>query len=163
MKRSIKITEKELHNIIKESVKRVLSEEPLGFSRKYTDPKYYHSSYEDEENGGNLDNPEDRNLVAFDIWDDADRMGKTEKDAENDYSWAVHDNQSIAPSTSDGINVTKHGLDLDTDYAYRTRRREKFGDEDTKNMVGRAARDKWVHGASPEYMEDMTDAFRDAY
>ena len=156
MKQKIRLTESDLHRIIKESVKKILKETRLdydvdNFSGKYTKTKTDDYINPDEY----LDDPYNKpNSFDDEDWIDGD------KNMENDYSWNLFNRKSIAPSVGGCYNVNKVGVQKDIDDAHIIRNRKKNWSKKELNN-GNRMMSKWVKGNRD--LDDIDDAWNDIH
>lgn len=154
MKKAIRLTESDLHRIIKESVNRILKETPLNydednFSGRWTKSEPDYDGYIDSDDC--LDNPNyTPNSFDDDEWVDGD------KSMENDYSWDRFDDQAVAPGVGGYYKTTKRGVPKEVDDAISLRNRgTQWSDRELGNrdkMMG-----KWINGERDT--DDIDDAW----
>ena len=165
MKKTIRLNQSGLRNLIRESVKRVLMETELtydvdNFSGRWNKTEPNMDDFIDPE--GYLDDP-NNNPHHGEEWDEyVDDFGGDVKAAEEDYSWNLHDTQPVAPGVGGRYNVfSKHGVARDIDDAIAINNRKLYGDEKAKDRIAKRARAKWTNGKnSPEDIEDWTKDMR---
>lgn len=146
MKQTIRLNERELKHLIRESVKRVLSETRLDYDIDNFSGKWYKDvpdDYIDPE--GSLDDPnggdpfgEYRDEIVADY--DGD-----EKAAENDYSWRHFDDKPIANSPYSCAKVGKRGIPDDIDDILRAKNRKNYW-TDKEQRISDNAKKKWIDG-----------------
>lgn len=169
MNKTITLSESQLRNLIKESVKRILGEtEEFDWSSldkpADLDALAMLKSRLDVDAKNNPrqkrvydDDPEWNEFIEQDLEDrrNGRYQGDTytpiggeydpyEKFLDNEISWEQH------PINEPGEGEIDHYIGQNNNRLY--------GDEYQKDNVGKKARDKWVGGASPDYMEGWTDA-----
>lgn len=147
-KKLIRLTESDIHKIIKESVKRILNETRLdydvdNFSGKWNKPDY--DSYIDPE--GYLDNPNKKAQIERDL-----------KNIENDYSWDYFDNKSVAPGISNYYTVAKYAIPREVNQAILKRNKEKDWSNRELNNRQRMMK-KWIEGK--RNTEQIGDSWED--
>lgn len=153
-KQLIRLTESDLHKIIKESVKKVLKETSLyydedNFSGKYSNHNNDDSDYIDANDY--LDDPHNEpSSFEDEDWIDGDN------DLEKDYSWNLFNRKSVAPGVGGYYNVNKHGIQKDVDDAHAIRKRQKNWTEKELNNSGRMMH-KWLQGSRE--LEDIDDSW----
>ena len=165
MKKTIRLNQSGLRNLIRESVKRVLMETELtydvdNFSGRWNKTEPNMDDFIDPE--GYLDDP-NNNPHHDEEWDEyVDDFDGDAKAAEEDYSWNLHDTQPVAPGVGGRYNVfSKHGIARDIDDAIAINNRRLYGDEKAKDRIASRARAKWTNGKnSPEDIEDWTEDMR---
>lgn len=120
-KKIVRLTETDLHKIIKESVKKILKETRLDYDEDNFSGKYSLTKDDDYiDVDGSLDDPYNKpNSFDDDDWIDGD------KDMENDYSWNLFNQKSIAPGVGSYYSVNKMGVEKDIDNAHMMRNRQK--------------------------------------
>lgn len=139
MKRNIRLTESQLRNVIKQSVRRMLSESPeFNWNEVENNPPKTQKEIDDE-----------LERLRYQMIDRSYGNGyeydPVDKELDNDYSWGEHEfhNHIMRPQ--------------DLDYEFQINNERLYGNEDQIDKVGKMARDKWVNGASPDYIEGLTD------
>lgn len=153
-----KANESELHRIIRESVKSVLSETRLDYDIDNFSGRWYKNPPEDYiDPEGSLDNPnggdpfgEYRDEIVADY--DGD-----EKAAENDYSWDL--NQSVYPSIYPYSKINRNGVNREIDDIQRFRNRGKEWLPQQLRSADRM-KDKWIKGERD--LDDIEDEFYDS-
>jgi hypothetical protein len=120
-KKIVKLTETDLHKIIKESVKEILKETRLDYDEDNFSGKYSLTNDDDYiDLDGSLDDPyNEPNSFDDEDWIDGN------KDMENNYSWELFNQKSIAPGVGGYYNVNKLGVKKDIDDAHMMRNRQK--------------------------------------
>ena len=120
-KKVVRLTETDLHKIIKESVKKILKETRLDYDEDNFSGKYSLTNDDDYiDLDGSLDDPyNEPNSFDDEDWIDGD------KDMENNYSWELFNQKSIAPGVGGYYNVNKLGVKKDIDDAHMMRNRQK--------------------------------------
>lgn len=120
-KKIVRLTETDLHKIIKESVKKILKETRLDYDEDNFSGKYSLTNDDDYiDLDGSLDDPyNEPNSFDDEDWIDGD------KDMENNYSWELFNQKSIAPGVGGYYNVNKLGVKKDIDDAHMMRNRQK--------------------------------------
>lgn len=165
MKKTIRLNQSGLRNLIRESVKRALMETELtydvdNFSGRWNKTEPNMDDFIDPE--GYLDDP-NNNPHHGEEWDEyVDDFGGDVKAAEEDYSWNLHDTQPVATGVGGRYNVfSKHGVARDIDDAIAINNRKLYGDEKAKDRIAKRARAKWTNDKnSPEDIEDWTEDMR---
>lgn len=164
MKKTIRLNQSGLRNLIRESVKRALMETELtydvdNFSGRWNKTEPNMDDFIDPE--GYLDDP-NNNPHHDEEWDEyVDDFDGDVKAAEEDYSWNLHDTQPVAPGVGGHYTVGKNGVENDVDDAIAINNRRLYGDEKAKDRIANRARAKWTNGKnSPEDIEDWTDDMR---
>ena len=150
-KQLIRLTESDLHNIIKESVKKVLKETRLDYDEDNFSGKY--TKFKDD--GINPDDYLDDPYNKPCNFEDEDWIDNN-KDMEKDYSWDLFNQKSVAPSVGGYYNVNKFGIQKDIDDAHAIRKNKK---EWTKKELNNGDRmmSKWVKGE--RNLDDIDDAW----
>jgi hypothetical protein len=120
-KKIVRLTETDLHKIIKESVKKILKETRLDYDEDNFSGKYSLTNDDDYiDLDGSLDDPyNEPNSFDDEDWIDGN------KDMENNYSWELFNQKSIAPGVGGYYNVNKLGVKKDIDDAHMMRNRQK--------------------------------------
>lgn len=149
MKRTIRLTESELRNFIRQAINEEefdwsAFEDPDRWRQTNRDVKYLKAQMKD-----NLDIPHDFNPYFHDEYD---------RDEDNDYSWEQWDNRPIALSPVTDTWSSQEDIPGDIDYAIDKNNERLYGNEAEIDDISKQARDKWVNGKSPDYMEGWTDA-----
>ena len=149
----IRLTESDLKNIIKESVKKVLMETRLDYDEDNFSGKY--TQFKDDDDYINpsdcLDNPYNKPCSFEDEnWIDND------KDMEKDYSWDLFNQKSVAPGVGGYYNVNKFGIQKDIDDAHSIRKHKKDWSKKELNNGDRMM-SKWVKGERE--LDDVDDAW----
>lgn len=167
MKRTIRLTESDLHRVIKESVKRILSEDADYVHRgedatEYLD-QYVPHRYQKKDTRGmflNYDDPSDyadgENWVGshdyYAVHDMTDEFNKgvddinqrmydrlSTKGGQMDYDWEKREN--MYPTSSDEMWA---------------KRKQELDDIDaSRERFGRASRNMWLNGSSKDDMNDI--------
>jgi hypothetical protein len=150
-KQLIRLTENDLHNIIKESVKKVLKETRLDYDEDNFSGKY--TQFKDD--GINPDDYLDDPYNKPCNFEDEDWIDNN-KDMEKDYSWDLFNQKSVAPGVGGYYNVNKFGIQKDIDDAHAIRKNKK---EWTKKELNNGDRmmSKWVKGE--RNLDDIDDAW----
>lgn len=151
-KQVIRLTEGDLHKIIKESVKQILKETRLDYDEDNFSGKYSQTNADDYiDVDGSLDDPYNKpNSFDDEDWIDGD------KDMENDYSWNLFNRKSIAPGVGGYYNVNKLGVKKDIDDAHIMRNRQKnWTGKELNNGIRNMS--KWVKGTKD--LDDIDDAW----
>ena len=149
MKRTIRLTESELRNFIRQAINEEefdwnAFEDPDRWRQTNRDVKYLKARMKD-----NLDIPHDFNPYSHDEYD---------RDEDNDYSWEQWDNRPIALSPVTDTWSSQEDIPGDIDYAIDKNNERLYGNEAEIDDISKQARDKWINGKSPDYMEGWTDA-----
>lgn len=149
MKRTIRLTESELRNFIRQAINEEefdwsAFEDPDRWRQTNRDVKYLKAQMKD-----NLDIPHDFNPYFHDEYD---------RDEDNDYSWEQWDNRPIALSPVTDTWSSQEDIPGDIDYAIDKNNERLYGNEAEIDDISKQARDKWINGKSPDYMEGWTDA-----
>ena len=147
-KKIVRLTETDLHKIIKESVKKILKETRLDYDEDNFSGKYSLTNADDYiDLDGSLDDPyNEPNSFDDEDWIDGD------KDMENDYSWDLFNKKSIAPGVGSYYSVNKMGVEKDIDDAHMMRNRQKNW---TEKELQRAEKQKQRY-LSGENIDDFT-------
>lgn len=158
-KKLIRLTESDLHRIVKESVKRILNETRLdydvdNFSGKWN--KQNDDNYIDPE--GYLDNPHDKDEIEMNLFDDNEDYFTNAKKIENDYSWDNFDKKSVAPGISDYYTVAKGAIPREVNQAILRRNKENDWSNSELNNRQRMMK-KWIEGKRDT--EQIGDAWED--
>ena len=140
--KSIKLTESELKQLVKEATTKILSETPLNYDIDNFSGRWTKSEPSNEElaladsraNGDYLDDP----FHAPNSWDD-DEWVDGDKDMENDYSWGLYHRMN---------NVGKSPIDKQHDVmdAAQDRRDHAAYWTDRDNERGKNLMNKWING-----------------
>lgn len=148
MKQVIRLTESDLHRMIKESVKQVLRETRLDYDEDNFSGRHYLKQDVDDfiDPEGYIDDP--NNTPSFDS-----------KDKENDYSWYKFDfGQGVTPNALGYGKYARKGADKlikkDIEDSLYNRNTQKYW---TQQDIDRANRlkNRWVNGkCSTEWLED---------
>lgn len=156
MKKIIRLTESDLHKIIKESVNKILKETRLDYDEDNFSGKYTKTKTDDYINQDDyLDDPYDKpNSFDDEDWIDGD------KNMENDYSWNLFNHKSIAPGVGGYYNVNKFGVQKDIDDAHIARNRKNNWTKKELNN-GNRMMSKWVNGNRD--LDDIDDAWNDVH
>lgn len=125
-KKLIRLTEGDLHRIIKESVKNILKETRLDYDvdnfsgRNYINNQYDEYPYDDETF---LDSPYDKGEITSELMDYASLTDdyRSKKEIENDYSWDLFNNKPIAHGVDGYYKVNRKGVKNDIDRAFNKR------------------------------------------
>jgi hypothetical protein len=149
MKRTIRLTESELRNFIRQAINEEefdwnAFEDPDRWRQTNRDVKYLKAQMKD-----NLDIPHDFNPYFHDEYD---------RDEDNDYSWEQWDNRPIALSPVTDTWSSQEDIPGDIDYAIDKNNERLYGNEAEIDDISKQARDKWINGKSSDYMEGWTDA-----
>lgn len=155
MKRTIRLTESDLHRIIKESVKRALNETELNYDVDNFSGKNYKNPPEEIDPTGYLDDPNTPPGSGEDWADWAnfveDEFGGDHKAAENAYSWGLHDNSGFLPDGNKGRMA--YGYDADSMFDMNNDSIDT--EERVKTAMGRHEKKKWLNGAKDDEMFDF--------
>ena len=149
--KTIRLTESDLHNIIKESVKKILKETSLNYDEDNFSGKYTQFNDNAIDPDDYLDDPynEPSNFEDED-WIDGD------EDMEKDYSWDLFNQKSVAPGVGGYYNVNKFGIKKDIDDAHAIRKNQKDWTKKELNNGDRMM-SKWVKGE--RNLDDVDDAW----
>ena len=163
MKRRVRLTEGDLHNIVKESVKRILKETPLNYDIDNFSGRWYKGEPSEEEmeltdlyhNGDQLGDPfHSPNSFDDDEWIDGD------KDMENDYSWYLFNRKPIANGVSDFYKVGRGAVPREVNDAQSMRNNKKdWSEKELRN--GKRMMNNWVKGK--RNLDDIGDAWDDIH
>jgi hypothetical protein len=150
-KKIIRLTEQDLHQIIQESVNRILNETPLDYDIDNLSGRYSKNAPDEEFNPDDyIDDPyHTPNSFDDDDWIDDD------EEMEKDYSWEAFDRQAVAPGVGGYYKATKRGIPSEVDRAFQKRKSEKDW-SDNELRRGKRMMNKWVKG------ERTTDDIEDA-
>lgn len=155
-KKLIRLTEGDIHRIVKESVNRVLrsalNETRLDYDEDNFSGRWNKNISDEDLNPEDyLDNPYNvPNSFDDDEWVDGD------KGMENDYSWNAFDNKAISPGVENYYNVTKYGIPSDVDRAMSFRKDDKgWSNREIRNRD--RMMNKWINGKSDA--EDVGDSW----
>jgi hypothetical protein len=150
-KKIVKLTETDLHKIIKESVKEILKETRLDYDEDNFSGKYSLTNDDDYiDLDGSLDDPyNEPNSFDDEDWIDGD------KDMENDYSWNLFNQKPIAPGVGGYYKVNKLGVKKDIDDAHMMRNRQKNW---TEKELQRAEKQKQRY-LSGKNIDDFTQEY----
>ena len=126
MKKIVRLTESDLHRIIKESVNNILKETRLDYDvdnfsgRNYINNQYDEYPYDDETF---LDSPYDKGEITSELMDYASLTDdyRSKKEIENDYSWDLFNNKPIANGVDGYYKVNRKGVKNDIDRAFNKR------------------------------------------
>ena len=153
-KQLIRLTESDLHRIIKESVKKVLKETRLDYDEDNFSGRYGTDSYYDNliDLDGCLDDPNCCSDPRYDL----DMDYPSGKKGDNEYSWNLFNQKSVAPGVGGYYNVNKFGIQKDIDDAHAIKKNKK---EWTKKELNNGDRmmSKWVKGE--RNLDDIDDAW----
>lgn len=146
-KKRIRLTESDLHRIIKESVKQILKETRLDYDEDNFSGRYNinnNSDYIDDY--GYIDNPNEKPYLGGD------------KKQENEYSWREFDTHGVIPTASGNGKFFRKGTDKyikkDVNDSLYNRDLHKYW---TERDIDRANRlkNRWINGKrSTESLED---------
>lgn len=151
MKRTIRLSESKLRSLIQNAINEAgeqfdwsAFENPELWNDAARDAKYLKAQMD-----GNLDYPYDSDPYYH---------GEYDKEEDNDYSWERWDNRPVALSPISNTWSSANEVPDDIDYAIDNNNKRLYGDEAKTELIGKQAREKWVNGASPDYMAGWTDA-----
>lgn len=155
MKKTIRLTESDLHRVIRESVKRVINETELNYDVDNFSGRYYKNPPEEIDPTDYLDDPNNPPGSGEDWadWDDfvEDEFGGDQKAAENAYSWGLHDNSGFLPDGNKGRMA--YGYDADS---MIDRNNDSIDDDErVKTAMGQHEKKKWLNGAKDDEMFDF--------
>lgn len=150
-KQVIRLTESDLRNIIKESVKKVLKETRLDYDEDNFSGKY--TQFKDD--GINPDDYLDDPYNKPSHFEDEDWVDNN-KDMEKDYSWDLFNKKSVAPGVGSYYTVNKFGIQNDIDAAHAIRKHKKDWTKKELNNGDRMM-SKWVKGERD--LDDVDDAW----
>lgn len=147
----IKINESQLKRIISESVKKVLRE-------SYNDDDVYMYNYRDamsDRHGKSWHDDTDREGYLEEPNDiDADWAGFDE-DEDNNHSWELFNNKSIAHGVGSGYTVSKRGIPSDIERAQSDRKGRKRDWNERELRTGNKSMSKWIGGKHD--LDDIDD------
>lgn len=155
MKKTIRLTESDLHRVIRESIKRVINETELNYDVDNFSGRHYKNPPEEIDPTDYLDDPNNPPGSGEDWadWDDfvEDEFGGDQKAAENAYSWGLHDNSGFLPDGNKGRMA--YGYDADS---MIDRNNDSIDDEErVKTAMGQHEKKKWLNGAKDDEMFDF--------
>lgn len=127
MKKIVRLTESDLHNIIKETVNNILKETRLDYDEDNFSGRHFKKLPDGyiENYDYYLDDPLNGSEIESELESDAYYEDKDLKDLENEYSWDLFDKKPIANGVGGYYKVNKNGVEGDIERAFNKRKEDK--------------------------------------